>query len=142
MPYYSFDEFKSACSGKDAALRVFINFNSERDASKDFKLRMKSDIRRFIANGGLEDLAFQNTATLEKNPYSHDIYIDAYVFRSGNIYGYLAFYRLDKPGKSKWMIKSFKKSDSIPNGIADNYLKSSEIMRNAIQKYRGGSYGK
>lgn len=134
MPYYVFEEFRTACSGADAALRVFINNNAERDAARDFKLKGKAEIRNLIAEGGLEDLAFQNSALLEKNPYKHDVYIDAYNFISGFTSGYIAFYCIKKSEKAKWMIKSFKKSDRVLQGSCGYELDGGESMRLALSR--------
>ncbi len=80
-------------------------------AKRDFNLKTRDRVLRFIAAGGLENPCFINCKPWENNPRpSSPIMVDAYGFYSGlQIHGYLAFFY--QPATDKWIIKSFKRNE-------------------------------
>jgi hypothetical protein len=118
MPAYRFEEFVAACAGDPKG--IYVRGEAMADAEKEFHLRTKEEILRFISNDGLENPKHRNTVPLEKNPeHPTPIDVDAYDFSSGKKTGYIAFYF--RPGKKQWTIKSFKQSFSSP--LLDNPFK-------------------
>ncbi|MHB8129167.1 MAG: hypothetical protein ACYDEX_09230 [Mobilitalea sp.] len=57
QPYYDVDAFLKACKGWKRS-RVVVLKKAQDDARNDFGLKTSGEILRFIANGGLEQLAF------------------------------------------------------------------------------------
>ena len=143
MPYYNLDELKTACGKTDAVYHVFLRPKAEEDARRVFKLKNKTEVWKFIANGGIDDAKFQNTEELRECNYTQKVFVDAYNFKTGAIYGYIAFYRVPNPQKESWMIKSFKESDQIPEEETYTGLDGGAMMQQAIRemRQRGGEGG-
>lgn len=143
MPYYNFEDLRIACTGPEAALRVFVSRDAESDAGRIFHLRPKTEILSFIARGALEDLKFQNTEPWRSNPTQSLVMVDAYGFRTGTIYGYIAF--LQRPNKTdvRWLIKSFKENNLIPDEGSYNSLDQGQALQKALggMRWIGGSCG-
>jgi len=109
-PTYLFSDFQAACGQGDT---VTVSNDAQDDARDYFHLRNELAIRDFIFNNGLENLEFIDTKPWRNNPDPNvTIMIDAYSFRSGLRYGYIAFFNNKKIGK--WRIKSFKKNWDAP----------------------------
>ena len=106
-PIYSFESFKNACEYKE---NVMIWKHALSDAREAFGLYPERKLLNFINNNGLENLRFQNSNELMKNPYKEKpLHVDAYQFTSGFKQGYIAFFFMHT--KNLWFIKSFKLSE-------------------------------
>ena len=134
MPYYSVSDLISSCKADDCDERVQISGQAEKDARDYFKLKTKTEIRSFIANGGLENLLFQSSKVwlLDPLPVAQKRGVDSYGFTTGSKYGYIAFIRLDL--SPKWYIKSLKKNDRTPKSEVCIY-ESTDIMRLAVERF-------
>lgn len=107
VPAYTFNDFVSACANGEK--NVYVIKSAQESASTDFNLKPASAVLAFIANDGLEQPKFINSAIWENNPDEKTtIMVDAYEFVTGSTLGYIAF--LYQPKTSKWLIKSFKKN--------------------------------
>jgi hypothetical protein len=86
----------------------------------------------FIANGGLEELEFINSAHWKNNPDSEKvIFVDAYNFRSRGIFGYIAFFY--NPLTQRWIIKSFKQNEETNPALK-------EALKKALQEKQKGDH--
>lgn len=104
MAEYNFNDFKEACINGH---NVFVWKPALRGAQEVFNLKTEEDLLSFIGNDGLENLDFINTAPWKENPKpEHEIFIDAYGFKTLGIHGYIAFFYNNNT--KKWNIKSFK----------------------------------
>ncbi|MEI6155237.1 MAG: hypothetical protein WCQ90_14250 [Deltaproteobacteria bacterium] len=118
-PEYDFEDFKIACSEKG---KVKFIENSLQDADDHFNLGSPEAVLDFISNDGLEGLQFINRTPWRKNWSSEaEIFVDAYHFRTGGMFGYLAF--LFSPMTKCWVIKSFK-LDNDRNTAMENALRA------------------
>lgn len=104
-PNYDWNVFLQACSKGD----VWVHGQAMKDAAEFFNLPTKDQLLNFIANSGLENIAFHNSLPYNKWPgKSPAPLIDAYRFSSGPTRkGYLAFFK--SPVTDEWIIKSFHK---------------------------------
>ncbi|MFH1334387.1 MAG: hypothetical protein ABIH77_03695 [Pseudomonadota bacterium] len=108
-PSYSIKKFKQAC--KQGKSKVLVLPYAKLTARKDFGLKTKKEILRFVANDGLEHLKFICTNEWRANPdKKNSAKVDSYEFYSGKLYGYIAFVFIEKT--QMWLIKSFKKNEN------------------------------
>lgn len=106
MSEYDFQKFLRACRKKR---NVIVQPRPIEDGRRDFQLSTKEQILNFIGNRGWEIIEEESSGELSNNPYpAIEIIVDAYVFRSGEKIGYLAFFQ--SPLTSEWVIKSFHES--------------------------------
>ena len=121
-PFYDFKDFIDACSKGNVSLWK----SATEGAEKFFNLKTKKDLLEFIANEGLTQLEFINSASWKENPKPEkEILIDAYKFRSGGTLGYIAFFY--SPYTQNWIIKSFKQN-------LDTNVALKEAINKALQK--------
>jgi len=98
--------FIKACGEAGEVIVVTEAMDTARD---DFGLATKKDLLEFITNNGLQVPRPINRAPLKNNPDPNNpMLVDAYDFRSGKKFGYMAIYR---GPTGKWILKSFKKND-------------------------------
>lgn len=131
-PQYNFEAFKAACA--KGSSEVFVWDPAREDAKKFFSLSPESELLKFVAEDGLENLTHQNTKNLENELYAGSKYhpvVDAYLFQTGSSQnkktGYIAFFWnvLSK----LWVIKSFK--------VSDKQLKASTSVKRKVEiKFR------
>ena len=135
-PYYNFEEFIDACNSNPK--KIILWENVRETASKQFNLHTKNQILAFIAKDGLEDLKFIESGNFKKGKKTTPIIIDSYEFNSGNLNGYIAFFKtLD--GK-RWVLKSlhfsykmkFKEIGKSPEMLKT--LKSLKLTKRDFQK--------
>lgn len=128
MPTYDFNDFKRACGKKS---NVFVWKHAKENAAEFFNLKTEDRLLDFIHSDGLENLMFQDTETLRLEISDKGSIIDAYEFRTGNLLGYIGFYRSKITGN--WIIKSFKLSRKMIFTIADTF-DSALKLKNAGDK--------
>lgn len=116
QPQYNINDFITDCI--TGVSKVYASKNTLETARADFNLNTQGQVFEFIGNGGLESPSFISCRPWKNNPDpSNQIFVDAYGFYSGFIYGYIAFFYQLK--MNKWIIKSFKKNiDLDPRNLA------------------------
>lgn len=112
-PQYHIADFKDACKAGHSQVHVWNT--ALKDAKDFFNLFPSSELLKFIAEGGLENLKHQNTELLVIELFKGSGYhpvVDAYQFQTGPAEnkrtGYIAFFW--NVFSQKWFIKSFKVS--------------------------------
>ena len=110
-PEYDINEFLTACYEAceiDLSRVALENWVLDK-ASDHFNLKTKRALLEFIANGGLQQLEFINSADYRLSKDIPPSKCDSYKFISGFIEGYLSFYY--RKVSKRWIIKSFHRLD-------------------------------
>ena len=111
-PSYNILHFVEACSSEPP--NVTFSHDAEQSAKKNFNIRSGKELIAFIGNGGLDNRRFKNTEPLRLDLAGNQgKMVDAYHFRDGKKYGYIAFIYNEQ--KNNWHIKSFKDDTKILN---------------------------
>jgi len=133
VPTYNFSDFIQCCADQ----AVFIWDPALKTAADDFGIHGQDRLQEFIAEGGLEDLAFVVSETFRNWKGKPPIpVVDSYTFTTGTKDGYFAFFR--NPDVGIFNLKSFKlNEDAKPHNFVFKELFKTQQIRLAPEKEEG-----